>query len=233
MGLVGWWLRGLDVLVRPLVLARVHPNLVTAAALGTSCAAVPAAAAGGRWALGAGAAVLLSGLLDGLDGAVAVRTDRVTELGARLDGWADRAGEVAFGAVLASLGAPAGVVVPAVALGWTLEAVRHRAAAGTDGAEGPAVVVVTVAERPTRVLVVGMSALAAGALAPPASDPVVWATAGAAVWAVLGVAGLAQWAASRPGRSAGQGRAPVSREQGLASWRPARRRPARLRGSSD
>jgi len=202
------------VLVRPLVLARVHPNVVTAAALGTACAAVPAAWAGGRWALAAGAAVLVSGLLDGLDGAVAVRTDRVTELGARLDGWADRAGEAAFGAVLTSLGAPVQVVVPAVALAWTLEAVRHRDdrrhPAGTDGARSPALV--TVAERPTRVLVVGMFAIAAGALASSAPAAAVWAGAGATVWAILGLAGLAQWVASRRGRGA----ASVSREHGPA-----------------
>lgn len=163
----------------------VPPAAVTGLGLLVTCAAVPAAAAGGRWPLAAAAAVGIGGLLDGLDGAVAVLGDRVSRWGALLDSVADRLGEVALGAVLVVLGAPVWAVLVGTAAGWLLEYVRARTAAlGVDD-----VGVVSIGERPTRLAVVAMFALAAGLH--PVWTPALAAVAVAAL-GLTSVVGLVQ-----------------------------------------
>jgi CDP-diacylglycerol--glycerol-3-phosphate 3-phosphatidyltransferase len=172
-------------LARPLAAARVHPDALTGVALAAGVAVLAPAAAGGRWPLLVPVLVVVSGLLDGLDGAVAVLTARSTRWGAVLDAVADRLVDAAWCAALWLLGAPAWLAVAAAAVAWLHEYVRARATAAgmTD------VGVVTVAERPTRVVVVAAFALGCG-LFPAAAAA--WATAGAAVAAAVGAAGAAQ-----------------------------------------
>jgi CDP-diacylglycerol--glycerol-3-phosphate 3-phosphatidyltransferase len=172
-------------LARPLAAARVPPDALTGVALAAGLAVLAPAAAGGRWPLLVPLLVVLSGLLDGLDGAVAVLTARSTRWGAVLDAVADRLVDAAWCAALWLLGAPAWLAVAAAAVAWLHEYVRARATAAgmTD------VGVVTVAERPTRVVVVAAFALGCG-LFPAAAAA--WATAGAAVAAAVGAAGAAQ-----------------------------------------
>lgn len=174
----------------PLVRLRVPADAVTGVGLLVAVLAVPAAARG--WAVAAGVAILLSGLLDGLDGAVARRA-RPTRHGAVLDRVADRLGEVAAGVALAVLGAPWSLVVLAVVLGGGLEAVRTL-----DRRRGAPPRPPTVGERPTRVLVAGMFALAEGATAgwDPGWSELSWPTGGAVVWAVAVAIGLGQAARS-------------------------------------
>src|SRR5918992_5891152 len=76
-GFVGGWLRAAGAVARPLARAGVSPNAVTVAALVAAAAAVPLALVPG-WAGPAAAcvAVTVSGLLDSLDGAVAVQAGR-------------------------------------------------------------------------------------------------------------------------------------------------------------
>ncbi|MCU1600526.1 MAG: CDP-alcohol phosphatidyltransferase [Frankiales bacterium] len=161
-GLVRRWLRLVLWVSRPL---RVPPWTVTLAGLVVTAAALvaplPVAAA----------LVLLAGLLDGVDGCVAVLLDRVTDLGRRLDHTADRLGEAAFGALLWRAGAPVWLAVLAVLLMWAVELLRR----------GP---VVTVAERPVRVLLTASALLVV---------PDVWA------WALvaLSAAGVGQLLRSR------------------------------------
>jgi CDP-diacylglycerol--glycerol-3-phosphate 3-phosphatidyltransferase len=128
--LVRRWLRFVLWLSRPL---RVPPWTVTlAGVVATALALVvplPAAAV----------LVLLAGLLDGVDGCVAVLQDRVTDAGRRLDHAADRLGEVVFGILLWRAGVPGWLAVLAVVLMLAVELLRKGA-------------VVTVAERPVRVL---------------------------------------------------------------------------------
>ena len=83
------------------------------------------------------------------------------------------------------LGAPGWACWTGGGLALLHEYVRARAAAGGMAGIG----VVTVSERPTRVIVTAAFLLGAG-LFPGAA--IAWATAGAAVWVVLGGAGLAQ-----------------------------------------
>lgn len=172
-------------LARPLAAARVSPDALTGAALAAGVAALAPAAAGGRWPLLSSLLIVASGALDGLDGAVAVLTGRSTRWGAVLDALADRVVDAAWCAALWLLGAPASLAVAAAALAWLHEYARARASAAgmTD------VGAITVAERPTRVVVAAAFTLGCGLF--PGAAPQ-WATAGAAVAAGIGVAGLAQ-----------------------------------------
>jgi CDP-diacylglycerol--glycerol-3-phosphate 3-phosphatidyltransferase len=133
--------------------------------------------------------VLAAGILDGLDGAVALRTGRARPLGAVVDSVADRLGDVALGAILFALGAPLGWVLAAVALVFLLEYLRARAQA----VGMPGVGAVTVAERPTRLIVVAMAA--GGAAVFPAGVPLLgwgWGVLFAVTWTAVGVVGMGQ-----------------------------------------
>jgi len=170
-GVVGGWLRGAAAVARPLARAGVSPNMVTVAALVMAVAAVPLAAIDG-WTgpAAACAAVTLSGLLDSLDGAVAVQAGRTTKVGFLLDSALDRLADAAYPAALAVAaggGATATrLAVAATAACWWLEYVRARgslAGVGDDGRQ-----VITPGERPTRIILtavaLGLPALAVAAL---------------------------------------------------------------------
>jgi phosphatidylglycerophosphate synthase len=184
-GLVGWWLRFCYRLAVPLVRLRVPPDAVTVAGFLVALAVLLPAAGAGRWPVFAVLLVVVSGVLDNLDGAVAVLTGRTTRWGFVLDSLCDRISDAAYAAALALAGGPWTLAAAGAALAWLHEYARARAAV----AGMPEVGVVTVSERPTRVIVTAMFLLGAG-LYPSASDR--WATAGLAAWATLGVVGLVQ-----------------------------------------
>jgi len=128
------WLRLVHVLGARL---RVHPNVLT----GLSVVAALTVLGVSPW-VGA-VLVVTSALLDGLDGAVAVLQDKVTRLGAVLDSAADRVCDLLFVLALVLAGAP-----------WEL---GLAGAAGIALLEGTRLVkrrpiVITIAERPTRVI---------------------------------------------------------------------------------
>ena len=102
-----------------------------------------------------------------------------------LDAVADRISDAVFVATLWVVGAPAPVCVAAVALCWLQEYARARA----GGAGMTEVGVLTLNERPTRVVVVVMFLLAS--VARPDDDPG-WATLGAWALVGLGVIGFVQ-----------------------------------------
>jgi phosphatidylglycerophosphate synthase len=189
-GLVRGWLSVAYVAARPVARLGVAPSAVTALGVLVAGAVVPLAAAGGRWPLLVALVVLLSGLLDGVDGAVAVLTGRSSAWGSVLDAVADRCSDLAYVVGLLALTGwgPAWVRWLAAACGaLTLlhEYLRSRAAlAGLDD-----VGVVTVAERPTRVVVTLMCCLAAGVY-PAAAEG--WGQVALAAWASTGVVGLVQ-----------------------------------------
>ena len=135
--------------------------------------------------------VLLAAVADGLDGAVAVVTGRVSRLGFVYDSVADRLGELAWLAAFWVAGVPGWLAAAGAAVSWLHEYVRARAAAG--GMDGLGIV--TLGERPTRVSV-AISGLLVGGLAGllhPGWDTVVVRVA-AVAWLGLGVLGLAQLA---------------------------------------
>jgi CDP-diacylglycerol--glycerol-3-phosphate 3-phosphatidyltransferase len=165
-GFVGGWLKAAAAVARPLARAGISPNVVTVAALVMALAAVPLAAVDG-WPGPAAAclAVTLSGLLDSLDGAVAVQAGRTTQVGFLLDSALDRLADAAYPAALAiSAGAGAWLAVAATAAAWWLEYVRARGSlAGVGGRP-----LITPGERPTRIILtavgLGLPMLATAAL---------------------------------------------------------------------
>jgi CDP-diacylglycerol--glycerol-3-phosphate 3-phosphatidyltransferase len=195
--LAGGWLTLAYRVARPCAAARASPDAVTVLGLVLAGAAVAPAAAGGWWLVLAAALVGLAGLMDSVDGAVALLTERATRWGYLLDSATDRVADVLFVLTLwvasggTSDGAPTSpalrltVAVLAGALMFLHEYVRARAIAAGMRDIG----VVTVWERPTRVVVTAMF-LVAGAVR---SDRL-WPTLGLLVWAGLGVLGLMQLA---------------------------------------
>jgi archaetidylinositol phosphate synthase len=186
-GLVRLWLHGVQGLAGLGPVSRVPPDALSAAGIVAAGGAVAVAAQGGRWPLAAAALVVLAGVLDGLDGAVALHTGRARPLGAVVDAVADRLGDLLLAATLAVLGAPPAWCVAAAALTLLHEYTRARA-----GAVGmPGVGAVTVAERPTRLILVAVACLGAGAL--PGGTPLTgwdWATVCAIGWVAIGAVGL-------------------------------------------
>jgi phosphatidylglycerophosphate synthase len=184
-GLIGGWLRLSYTLGRPLAGFGVRPDAITLAGLGLAALVLPIAAAGGRWPLLAVAVIVLAGLMDSLDGAVAVIGRRISRRGAVLDGACDRLADLCFIAALGSAGAPIGWCVAGGVVAMLHEQVR----AGARVAGMREVGVVTVSERPTRVILTAVFLLGAGLYPGAATD---WATAGAMAWTVIGIVGFAQ-----------------------------------------
>lgn len=171
-GFVGGWLKAAAAVARPLARAGISPNLVTVAALVAAVLAVPLAAVDG-WIGPAAAclAVTVSGLLDSLDGAVAVQAGRTTRVGFLLDSVLDRVADVAYPVALAVVAGGGATVtrlaVAAVAACWWLEYVRARGSlAGVGHDHGRQLV--TPGERPTRIILtavgLGLPFLATAAL---------------------------------------------------------------------
>jgi CDP-diacylglycerol--glycerol-3-phosphate 3-phosphatidyltransferase len=181
--LVRWWLSLTYDVARLPVRARVSPDLLTLLAGLASFAAAALALPGGPWLVLAAFVVVVSGLLDNLDGAVAVLTGRTTQWGYVLDSAADRVSDLAYLVALWLAGAPAALCVAGGALMFLQEFVRARAGAAGMSEVG----VITVWERPTRVIVTAVFLLCAGG---SADD--VWASLGAAAWVGLGIVGLGQ-----------------------------------------
>ena len=162
---------------------------LAATALGLLVAAGGAALAPlGGWALVvAGLLVGLSGLLDSLDGALAIAGGRASRRGFVLDSAVDRLTEVAYAVALWLAGAPGLLAAAFGGLCWLPDYLRARA--GQAGVRETGAL--SVWERPTRVAMTGFTLGGAGVVwATGAADLVV--TAGAAVGVALGVVGTAQ-----------------------------------------
>ncbi len=172
-GFVGRWLRAAAAVARPLARAGISANAVSVAALVAALAAVGLVFVPG-WPgpLAACVAVTFSGLLDSLDGAVAVQAGRPTKVGFLVDSALDRVADAAFGAALAIVagGTAAWVAVAAVATAWWLEYIRARgtlAEAGTSSR--PQAQVITPGERPTRIVFTAL-----GLALPPLALAALW-----------------------------------------------------------
>ncbi|NMO90202.1 CDP-alcohol phosphatidyltransferase family protein [Actinomycetospora sp. TBRC 11914] len=194
--LVRGWLRVVRALAAGPV-ARVPPDVLSASGVVVLVGAGALAVVGPPWTVGTALLVVLAGVLDGLDGAVALRTGRARPLGAVVDAVCDRLGDLVLAGVLVVLGAPVGWAVATAALTFLHEYARARAQA----VGMPGVGAVTVAERPTRLIVVALAA--AGSAAFPAGVPGpgwAWGTTFAVTGVALGIVGLGQLA-SGLGRS--------------------------------
>jgi phosphatidylglycerophosphate synthase len=184
------WLRMVRVLASGPI-AHVPPDVLSAAGVALLVGAWALAVVGPPWTAVTALLVVLAGVADGLDGAVALATGRARPLGAVLDAVADRLGDLLLAAVLVALGAPVGWALGVAAATFLHEYARARA----QSVGMPGVGAVTVAERPTRLIVVALPAV--GAAVFPAGVPVVgwtWGTTFAVTWAALATVGLAQLA---------------------------------------
>ncbi|MEH1126651.1 CDP-alcohol phosphatidyltransferase family protein [Micromonospora sp. CPCC 206061] len=173
------------------VLARVGipPAAVTGAGVALSASApVLAGQSTGRLVLAA-VFVLLSAVADSVDGAVAVISGRTSRLGYLYDSLADRISEACWLVAFWVVGASAPLVVLVGAVCWLHEYVRARAAAAGMREIG----VVTIGERPTRVVLAVTGLLLAGASGLVQSDlPAGVITVMSAIWLTLALFGLAQ-----------------------------------------
>ena len=187
--LVHGWLTLAYTLAVPL--ARVPPPAATALGLGVAVAAIGPAVAGGTWLIVTGVLIGLSGLLDSLDGALAIAGGRASRRGFVLDSAVDRLTEAAYALAFWAAGAPGWLAAAFGALCWLPDYLRARAGQAGVGETGA----ISVWERPTRVAMAGATLAGAGvvpALVPAAGAPGWVVTCGAAVGVLLGVVGTAQ-----------------------------------------
>jgi CDP-diacylglycerol--glycerol-3-phosphate 3-phosphatidyltransferase len=169
-----------------LAAAGFSPGTVTFLGVAISAAVPVVALVRGPGIFVAAGLVFLAALADSADGAVALITSRNTRLGSFYDSMADRVTEALWLFALWVLGVPGVLVTACGALAWLHEYARARAA--VSGMTG--IGAVTVAERPTRVIMTILALVCGGAaalidpkLVPGAVTIVV------AVWTVLGVLG--------------------------------------------
>lgn len=178
------WLTITYGLAKPLAAMRMSPNAVTV--LGMLVAlTVPCWVIADRLLL-AGVVALVAGIIDNLDGAVAIMTGRSSDFGYVLDSVADRVGDAALLVGLALAASNPWPAVAAAFLAFLQEYTRARATAVGFTEIG----VISLSERPTRVLIAGMFLIAA------AVAGAIWAQIGG--WAALAVAivgfGQVMWA---------------------------------------
>jgi CDP-diacylglycerol--glycerol-3-phosphate 3-phosphatidyltransferase len=168
------------------------PLAATALGLLVALAAIGPAVAGGPWLVAAGLLVGLSGLLDSLDGALALAGGRASRRGYVLDSAVDRLTEAGYAVALWAAGAPGWLAAVFGALCWLPDYLRARAGQAGVAETGS----ISVWERPTRVVMTGFTVGGAGVVAATGLDafasPAAVVTAGAAVGAVLGLVGTAQ-----------------------------------------
>ena len=171
-------------LARPLAHRGVSPSSVTIAGLWLA-ALVPVTAM--RLPLVAAGICVVSSVVDGVDGAVAGLTGRATRSGFVLDSVVDRLSEAGFFLALVVAGADARLG----AAGWAgvvlLEYTRARAGNAGLGEIG----IVTIAERPTRVLCVVFGLIGAAIQPDHASAVTSTAALVATITSVVGVGQLA------------------------------------------
>jgi len=179
--LLGAWLRWMWAMARPLARRGMHPTVLTAAG---ALLAVGAVVAARPWPWVALGLVLASVVCDGLDGAVAVLSDRATRSGARADAVADRVADASFAAILWRTGAPWWLALAAGTVGLAHEGFRALRGGARLGR-------LTVSERPTRTICAAIACVCAG-VSSAAWPPTVCA----AVLLTLAVVGLAQLAPS-------------------------------------
>lgn len=183
------WVRGWLLTVyrfaRPLVRAGISPDVLTVWTVWVAVAVVAVASAGGSWPALAGWLVLFAGLVDSLDGAVAVLSGRATRWGYVLDSAVDRVNDVLFAVALVVVGAPLWAALLYTVALFELEYIRTRA----GNAGGDRVGVITVGERANRIAFCATGLFVAGLM--PARAALV-ATATIAVLIGLSLVGVVQ-----------------------------------------
>lgn len=191
------WLRVAYALSRPLAHRGVLPDIITLWGAWFGFAVVVAAQAGGRWPLLAAWILVASGLMDALDGCVAVLTERTSRWGYVLDSVVDRVVDAMYLLALVAVGGSfSGAVVAGLAF-FLLEYLRARA--GNAGVQE--IAVVTIGERPTRLVLCALGLFMAGLFAPQAE---LLATAALGAVALVSAIGVGQLGVAVRRRLVGQ-----------------------------
>jgi CDP-diacylglycerol--glycerol-3-phosphate 3-phosphatidyltransferase len=183
------WIRIAYAVGRGLAALRLSPDTITVVGLVLSAAVPVVVLLGDWWLFVAAALVLASAVADSADGAVAVLTSRTTRLGAFTDAVADRLSEAAWLLALWLAGVPGILVAVCLALCYLHEYARARAAAAGMVGVG----VVSVAERPVRVILTVVALVLGGAASPVSARLAAGVmTIVIAVWVLLGLLGGAR-----------------------------------------
>ena len=140
-GIVKGWLRISYFIVKPLAKLRITPNLLTL--LGLVFGILLYFNALSNWAI---FFLVLSLICDGIDGSLAIISDKSSKWGAMLDSVADRVTEVFWGLAFIAIGADQNLVIAALLIAAIQEYLRARSA----GLGLTDVGVVTISERPVR-----------------------------------------------------------------------------------
>jgi len=151
------WLRGwltmVHFLARPLARIGVQPDVVTISSIWLAGLVLVLSDVGGRWWIAAGWTMVASGLFDTLDGCVAVLEDRTTTWGYVLDSVVDRVNDCIYLVAVVAVGCPVWLAVSCGFAFFLMEYLRARA----GNAGGDEVGRITMAERPTRVILLSPS----------------------------------------------------------------------------
>ena len=151
-GIVKGWLRISFILVRPIAKLKITPNMLST--FGLFFGVLLFFNAENNWAI----LLLITSLIcDGIDGSLAIVTNKESKWGAAVDSIFDRLTEVFWALTFIAIGANQNVVMAAVLLAAVQEYLRARAA-GLGLAE---VGVVTIAERPVRAAILFVALVAA------------------------------------------------------------------------
>lgn len=180
------WLALVHRLARPFAQAGVLPDVLTAWTLWSALVVVALTARGGGWAVTAAVLLIASGLGDAFDGAVAVLTGRETAWGYVLDSVVDRVNDALYLVAAWIAGAPGWLAVAGGTAFGLLEYLRARA--GNAGADHAAVI--TVGERPQRIICCAIAVGLSGLLPARAGDVAGYSVTVLLVLSVVGVAQL-------------------------------------------
>ncbi|CAB4549403.1 unannotated protein [freshwater metagenome] len=151
-GIVKGWLRISFILVKPIAKLKITPNMLST--FGLFFGVLLFFNAENNWAI----LLLITSLIcDGVDGSLAIVTNKESKWGAAVDSIFDRLTEVFWALTFIAIGANQNVVMAAVLLAAVQEYLRARAA-GLGLAE---VGVVTIAERPVRAAILFVALVAA------------------------------------------------------------------------
>ena len=184
--LVRGWLSMAYALARPL--AWLPPLLATALGLLVAAGAAVLTVPGGGWLIAAGLLVGVSGLLDSLDGALAIAGGRASRRGFVLDSAVDRLTEGAYATALWVAGAPGWLAAAFGALCWLPDYLRARAGQAGVAETGA----LSVWERPSRIAMTGFTLGGAGVVALLGAPARVVVLAGTAAGVLLGAVAVGQ-----------------------------------------
>lgn len=189
--IVRGWLAVAYALASPLARMRVAPDAISLFGVVAAVAALELSAE--RHVIAAASIIVLSLILDGLDGAVAVLRQQESAWGAVFDSFIDRIAEALWAGTLVVIGVPIPIALAAWILAMVQEYQRARFASLDHAAEP---IRVSVCERPVRALIIAAAVLMADQSL-PLSD-VITPTVVASIWLVLQTIGAMQvWRSSR------------------------------------